>query len=136
MAVTERQLGEPIGVGHVRGDLVDSAGAAAATDLCLHLVRLDYGAAVANAAARLAIVPPARPGGQAQFIETPLPADRGTSLAPTRAWALEHLDHPLTLADLDSLRKHLTGRVGLTPTAYRAGFTRVRGQAGLSGRSR
>ncbi|MET7338858.1 helix-turn-helix domain-containing protein [Nonomuraea sp. NPDC005650] len=160
-----------------------SAGAAAAIDLCLHLIRLDYGAAVANTAARLAVVSPVRPGGQAQFIETPLPPERGTSLAPTRAWALEHLDRPLTLADLaghasisvrtltrrfhaetglsplqwllhrrvdrarellettglpmdqvagrsglgsaDSLRKHLVGRVGLTPTAYRASFTRV-----------
>ncbi|MBF8188513.1 helix-turn-helix domain-containing protein [Nonomuraea sp. K274] len=82
------------------GGVFTSAGAAAAIDLCLHLVRLDYGAAVANAAARLAVVPPVRPGGQAQFIETPLPPERGTSLAPTRAWALEHLDRPLTLADL------------------------------------
>ncbi|WP_020664308.1 GlxA family transcriptional regulator [Amycolatopsis benzoatilytica] len=77
-----------------------SAGAAAAIDLCLHLVRLDYGAAAANTAARLAVVPPVRPGGQSQFIETPLPPERGTSLAPTRAWALERLDRPLTLADL------------------------------------
>ncbi|HUR03243.1 MAG TPA: helix-turn-helix domain-containing protein [Nonomuraea sp.] len=165
------------------GGIFTSAGAAAAIDLCLHLVRIDYGAAVANAAARLAVVPPVRPGGQAQFIETPLPPERGTSLAPTRAWALAHLDRPLTLADLadhartsvrtltrrfhaetglsplqwllhrridrarellettelpmdlvaeksglgsaDSLRKHMVGRVGLTPRAYRASFTRV-----------
>ncbi|UGQ12038.1 helix-turn-helix domain-containing protein [Yinghuangia sp. ASG 101] len=77
-----------------------SAGAAAAIDLCLHLVKIDYGAAVANATARLAVVSPQRPGGQSQFIETPLPPERGSSLAPTRAWALEHLDRPLTLADL------------------------------------
>lgn len=165
------------------GGIFTSAGAAAAIDLCLHLVRIDYGAAVANAAARLAVVPPVRPGGQAQFIETPLPPERGTSLAPTRAWALAHLDRPLTLADLaghakasvrtltrrfhvetglsplqwllhrridrarellettelpmdlvaeksglgsaDSLRKHMVSRVGLTPRAYRASFTRV-----------
>ncbi|MCX4617513.1 GlxA family transcriptional regulator [Streptomyces mirabilis] len=165
------------------GGIFTSAGAAAAIDLCLHLVRIDYGAAVANTAARLAVVPPVRPGGQSQFIETPLPPERGTSLAPTRAWALEHLDRPLTLADLaghakmsvrtlsrrfhaetglsplqwllhrridrarellemtelpmdqvaqksglgsaDSLRKHMVGRVGLTPTAYRASFNRA-----------
>ncbi|MFD1931809.1 GlxA family transcriptional regulator [Nonomuraea mangrovi] len=159
-----------------------SAGAAAAIDLCLHLVRLDFGAAAANAAARLAVVSPVRPGGQAQFIETPLPPEQGTSLADTRAWALSLLDRPLTLKDLavhagtsirtltrrfhaetglsplqwllhqrvdrarellettslpmdqvaarsglgsaDSLRKHLTARAGLTPTAYRAAFTR------------
>lgn len=82
------------------GGVFTSAGAAAAIDLCLHLVAVDYGAAVANSAARLAVVPPVRPGGQSQFIETPLPPERGSWLAPTRAWALEHLDRPLTLADL------------------------------------
>ncbi|MEV4221708.1 helix-turn-helix domain-containing protein [Nonomuraea sp. NPDC049725] len=82
------------------GGIFTSAGAAAAIDLCLHLVRLDFGAAVANVAARAAVVSPVRPGGQAQFIETPLPPERGTSLAPTRAWALARLDRPLTLADL------------------------------------
>jgi transcriptional regulator GlxA family with amidase domain len=165
------------------GGIFTSAGAAAAIDLCLHLVRTDYGAAVANTAARLAVVPPVRPGGQSQFIQTPLPPESGTSLAPTRAWALEHLDGPLTLTELaghartsvrtltrrfhaetglsplqwllhqridrakellettelpmdqvarksglgsaDSLRKHMTGRVGLTPTAYRASFNRA-----------
>ncbi|MFD7477058.1 GlxA family transcriptional regulator [Streptomyces sp. NPDC059837] len=165
------------------GGIFTSAGAAAAIDLCLHLVRIDYGAAVANTAARLAVVPPVRPGGQSQFIQTPLPPERGTSLAPTRVWALEHLDRPLTLTDLaghartsvrtltrrfhaetglsplqwllhrridrakellettelsmnqvaqnsglgsaDSLRKHMAGRVGLTPTAYRASFNRA-----------
>lgn len=164
------------------GGVFTSAGAAAAIDLCLHLVRLDFGAAAANAAARLAVVSPVRPGGQAQFIETPLPPERGTSLADTRAWALSLLDRPLTLKDLaahartsvrtltrrfhaetglsplqwllhqrvdrarellettslpmdqvaarsglgsaDSLRKHLTTRAGLTPSAYRATFTR------------
>ncbi|TDD14544.1 GlxA family transcriptional regulator [Nonomuraea diastatica] len=82
------------------GGIYTSAGAAAAIDLCLHLVRIDYGAAVANTAARLAVVSPVRPGGQSQYIETPLPAERGTSLAATRAWVLERLDRPLSLADL------------------------------------
>ncbi|MEU2623033.1 DJ-1/PfpI family protein [Streptomyces sp. NPDC007157] len=54
------------------GGIFTSAAAAAAIDLCLHLVRIDYGAAVANTAARLAAVLPVRPGGQSQFIETPL----------------------------------------------------------------
>ncbi|MEV0347598.1 helix-turn-helix domain-containing protein [Nonomuraea sp. NPDC050680] len=104
------------------GGIFTSAGAAAAIDLCLHLVRLDYGAAVANAAARLAVVSPVRPGGQSQFIETPLPPERGTSLAPTRAWALEHLDRPLTLADL----------AGHAKTSVRTLTRRFHAETGLS----
>ncbi|MFF5210990.1 GlxA family transcriptional regulator [Streptosporangium sp. NPDC000396] len=165
------------------GPILTSAGLAAGIDLCLHIIRTDYGAAVANAVARLAVVAPVRPGGQAQFITSPLPPERGTSLALTRAWVLERLEDPLTLADLaahartsvrtltrrfreetglsplqwllhqrvdrarellettglpvdqvarrsglgtpDSLRQHLLRRAGLTPSAYRAAFTRT-----------
>ena len=82
------------------GRLLTSSGSAAGIDLCLHIVRTDYGAAVANAAARLALVAPVRPGGQAQFTDTPLPPETGTSLAETRAWIMTRLDRPLTLTDL------------------------------------
>ncbi|WP_435129564.1 GlxA family transcriptional regulator [Actinacidiphila sp. bgisy144] len=163
--------------------ILTSSGYAAGIDLCLHLVRTDYGAAVANTVSRLALVAPVRPGGQAQFTDTPLPAETGTSLAGTRAWAMTRLDRPLTLTDLarhaavsvrtlsrrfhaetglsplqwllhqrlerarelletttlpvdqvarasglgtaDSLRQHLVRRVGLTPSDYRATFTRL-----------
>jgi transcriptional regulator GlxA family with amidase domain len=165
------------------GTLLTSSGYAAGIDLCLHLVRTDYGAAVANGVARLALVAPVRPGGQAQFTETPLPPENGASLTATRAWAMARLDRPLTLGDLarhaavsvrtltrrfhaetglsplqwllhqrverarelletttlpvdriarasglgtaDSLRQHLLRRVGLTPTGYRAAFSRL-----------
>ncbi|MGW0423349.1 GlxA family transcriptional regulator [Streptomyces sp. NPDC003015] len=108
------------------GGIFTSAGAAAAIDLCLHLVRIDYGAAVANTAARLAVVPPVRPGGQSQFIDTPLPPERGTSLAPTRVWALEHLDRPLTLTDLAghartsvrTLTRRFHAETGLSPLQW------------------
>ncbi len=82
------------------GRVLTSAGAAAGIDLCLHLVRLDHGAAVANAAARRCVVAPWREGGQAQFIEQPMPADTGLSTSATRQWALRRLPEPLTLADL------------------------------------
>ncbi|MBF6211700.1 helix-turn-helix domain-containing protein [Nocardia puris] len=82
------------------GEILTSAGLAAGLDLCVHIVRRDHGAAVANAVARLAVVAPLRPGGQAQFIENPLPPETGTSLAETRAWALARLDEPLTLREL------------------------------------
>ncbi|MFE1265860.1 GlxA family transcriptional regulator [Streptomyces sp. NPDC058757] len=82
------------------GPVLTSSGYAAGIDLCLHVIRTDHGSAVANAVARLALVAPVRPGGQAQFTDTPLPPERGVSLAGTRAWAMEHLDAPLTLTDL------------------------------------
>lgn len=82
------------------GDILTSAGGAAGIDLCLHLIRRDHGAGVANDAARRCVVAPWRDGGQAQFIQHPLPRATGTSTAPTRTWALGRLDAPLTLTDL------------------------------------
>lgn len=82
------------------GDVLTSAGEAAGIDLCLHLIRRDHGAAVANAVARSTVVPPHREGGQAQFIERPVPEPRISSTTAARAWALEHLDRPLSLREL------------------------------------
>jgi AraC family transcriptional regulator, transcriptional activator FtrA len=85
------------------GDIMTSAGSAAGIDLCLHLVRLDYGAEVAARLARQLVVPPYRDGGQAQFIDAPLPAVDGADLfTDTLAWMQEHLDLPLTVDDLAS----------------------------------
>jgi transcriptional regulator GlxA family with amidase domain len=82
------------------GDVLTSVGGAAGIDLCLQLVRGDRGAGVVNSAARRCVVAPWRDGGQAQFIEHPLPRDTGASTARTRTWALGRLDAPLALADL------------------------------------
>ncbi|MFJ1967592.1 helix-turn-helix domain-containing protein [Streptomyces sp. NPDC087903] len=82
------------------GSVLTSAGKAAAMDLCLHLVRLDHGSAVANQVARLLVVPPHRAGGQAQFVNTPLPERRDHPLGALLAWAMERLDQPLTVEDL------------------------------------
>jgi transcriptional regulator GlxA family with amidase domain len=82
------------------GDVATSSGYAAGIDLCLHLIRSDYGAAVANEVGRLALVAPVRPGGQTQFTRTPLPPERGVACADIRGWAMRHLDRPLTLTDL------------------------------------
>ncbi|MET8876115.1 hypothetical protein [Nocardia sp. NPDC004604] len=92
------------------GQILTSAGLAAGLDRCVPIVRRDHGAAVANALARLAVVAPIRPGGQAQFIETPLPPETVAALAETRSWALERLDEPLTLRELAA---HVSTR---TPT--------------------
>jgi AraC family transcriptional activator FtrA len=78
-----------------------SAGTAAGIDLCLHIVRLDHGAEVANAVARRMVVPAHRDGGQSQFVAAPVPDDPDDDmLAPTLDWAVAHLDEPLTVEDL------------------------------------
>jgi transcriptional regulator GlxA family with amidase domain len=82
------------------GDVLTSAGEAAGIDLCLHLIRRDHGASVAAEVARTSVVPPHRDGGQAQFIERPIPAPDEASTATVRAWLLDHLDHQVTLDDL------------------------------------
>ncbi|WP_327298319.1 MULTISPECIES: helix-turn-helix domain-containing protein [unclassified Streptomyces] len=82
------------------GRILTASGYAASLDLCLHIVRTDHGAAIANEVARRALVAPVRPGGQAQSTDTPLPPERGVSFAETRAWIMQHLDEPLTLSDL------------------------------------
>src|SRR5579872_4872197 len=63
------------------GTILTSAGSAAGIDLCLHIVREDYGAEVANTVARRLVVPPLRDGGQAQFIPAPIPGDHAQGLA-------------------------------------------------------
>jgi transcriptional regulator GlxA family with amidase domain len=82
------------------GDVLTSAGVGAGVDLCLHIVRADHGSAVANRAARRCVVPPWRDGGQAQYIERPVPVagDQGTE--STRAWALTRLAEPVSLEEM------------------------------------
>ena len=83
------------------GDVLTSAGSAASIDLCLHLVRRDYGAEVATQLARQLVVPPQREGGQAQYIEAPLPVlDHSSLFAGTVDWLQEHLHEPVTVDDL------------------------------------
>jgi len=64
------------------GQILTSAGSAAGVDLLLYVVRKDFGARVANEVARRMVVPPHREGGQAQFIERPIPAHAGGRLGP------------------------------------------------------
>ncbi|MGI8333536.1 helix-turn-helix domain-containing protein [Actinomadura scrupuli] len=92
------------------GDVLTSAGSAAGLDLCLHLVRQDHGARVANAVARRLVIPPHREGGQAQFVEAavaPVTEDDGVGRA--MAWALGHLAEPITVAEL-ARQAHLAPR--------------------------
>lgn len=82
------------------GDILTSAGVTAGVDLCLHVVRNDFGTEVANHAARRCVAPAWRDGGQAQFIERPIPESGDTSTSATRQWAQGRLHDALDLAAL------------------------------------
>lgn len=83
------------------GQFLTSAGAAAGMDLCLHMIRRDYGSAVAADAARLSVMPLEREGGQAQFIvHDHAPAPQGSEWESLLAWLRENLARDLTLADI------------------------------------
>ncbi|GLZ79290.1 AraC family transcriptional regulator [Actinorhabdospora filicis] len=82
------------------GDVLTSAGAAAGLDLCLHMIRRDHGAAVANAVARTCVAPPWRDGGQAQYVDRPVPPGGDDGTSPTRAWLLARLDRPVSLTEM------------------------------------
>ncbi|MGH7464648.1 MAG: helix-turn-helix domain-containing protein [Longimicrobiales bacterium] len=82
------------------GQVLTSAGIAAGVDMCLHMVRRDYGADVANAVARRLVVPPHRSGGQSQYVQHPVSAPIQGGLAATRDWMLRHISRPLTIQTL------------------------------------
>jgi transcriptional regulator GlxA family with amidase domain len=104
------------------GDVLTSAGLAAGIDLCLHIIRSDHGAQVANAVAKYCVVPPWREGGQAQFIDRPLPTADDASTAATREWALGHLDEELTV---ERLARH----ANMSPRTFNRRFREETGQA-------
>jgi transcriptional regulator GlxA family with amidase domain len=80
--------------------IMTSAGTAAGVDLMLHVVRLDHGAEVANAVARRMVVPPHRDGGQAQFVDLPVPEAGADELSDVLGWMIEHVDQDLSVERL------------------------------------
>jgi AraC family transcriptional regulator, transcriptional activator FtrA len=82
------------------GDIMSSAGRAAGLDLCLHIVRQDFGAEIANHVAQRLVVQPHREGGQAQFIPQAVQKTEGDTLAAMFDWARRHLDSDLTISRL------------------------------------
>ena len=86
------------------GNVLTSAGTAAGIDCCLHMVRQRYGAELANSVARRLVVPPHRQGGQAQFIEQPIPTSaQGSRLSDLTDWVRANLNQSHSV---DSLAKH------------------------------
>jgi transcriptional regulator GlxA family with amidase domain len=108
------------------GRVLTSAGKTAALDLCLHLVRTDYGAAAANGLARRLVAPAHRPGGQAQFIAAPNASVSPDGLEAVLEWARARLDQPLTVEELARRAglssRHLARRMrdatGLSPLGW------------------
>jgi AraC family transcriptional activator FtrA len=80
------------------GQVLTSAGSAAGIDLCLHVVRRDYGAEIANQVARRLVVSPQREGGQSQYVPTPVPPARTGGLGRALEWAQRRLGEDLSVA--------------------------------------
>lgn len=111
------------------GSIVTGAGAAAGLDLCLHLLRREYGTAVANAVAREVVVAPHRDGDRAQYIPGLVPSDDGSGgerVGEAMEWALRHLDRPLAVQDLAeralmsrrTFARRFSETIGTTPHAW------------------
>ncbi|MGW7196499.1 GlxA family transcriptional regulator, partial [Streptomyces chryseus] len=109
------------------GPIVTGAGAAAGADLCLHLIRREHGAALANHIARDMVLPSHRDGGQAQYLAVPVPEDgEDERLAEVLAWARQNLHEPLPVAELArraamskrSFARRFSATTGTTPHAW------------------
>jgi transcriptional regulator GlxA family with amidase domain len=109
------------------GQFLTSAGAAAAMDMCLHMIRRDHGSAVAAHAARMSVMPLEREGGQAQFIvhDQP-PAPAGATLEPLLHWLEDNCDRDLTLDEIAAqagmstrtLNRRFREQTGTTPLQW------------------
>ncbi len=110
------------------GRVITSAGTAAGIDACLHLLRVELGAELANRIARRMVVPPQRDGGQAQFIDRPIPVVPSDSLAAVADWAVEHLRDDLGVEQLAAralmsprtFARRFKAEYGATPAAWLA----------------
>ncbi len=108
------------------GRIITSAGTAAGLDACLHLLRQELGAEMTNTIARRMVVPPQRDGGQAQFIDRPLPVVASLSLAPVTDWMLQNLRLDLSVDDLAAkalmsprtFARRFKADYGTTPAAW------------------
>jgi transcriptional regulator GlxA family with amidase domain len=111
------------------GQVITGAGTAAGVDTLLHLVRREWGAAAANTLAREMVVPPHRDGGQAQFIDAPVPACQDDLLGAVLEWASAHLAEDISVDGLArralmsprSFARRFKATTGTTPHAWLLG---------------
>lgn len=103
------------------GDVLTSAGSAAGIDLGLHLIRRDFGPEAANTVARRLVVPPHRDGGQAQFVQRPVPtAHEASRLGPI----LDRMRADLTR---DHTIQALAEAAGMSPRTFLRRFEAATG---------
>lgn len=105
--------------------VITSAGTAAGIDACLYLVRKEQGSRVANGIARRMVVPPHRDGGQAQFVQRPLPECPAGPLTGVLSWLERHLDLPVTVEEL-AARAHMSPRTFARRFVAETGTTPLR----------
>jgi transcriptional regulator GlxA family with amidase domain len=92
------------------GPVLTSAGTAAGIDACLHLVRRMHGSTIATKLARRMVVPPQRSGGQAQYVENPVPrTPEAATLEPLLTWLASNLHRPASVEQL-AARAHMAPR--------------------------
>lgn len=108
------------------GNIITSAGTAAGIDACLYLVRKEFGAKAATAIARGMVVPPHRDGGQAQYIDRPVPIRTGDPMEELLVWLSENVDKQFSIKEL-AQRMHMSDRTfarrfraatGTTPASW------------------
>jgi AraC family transcriptional activator FtrA len=104
------------------GQVITSAGSAAGLDMLLHLVRRDYGSAIANRVAQRLVVPPHREGGQAQFVPRPMPQDESGRLARLMDYVRANPAREHTLASL-------AGQAAMSPRTLQRQFRDATGMA-------
>jgi AraC family transcriptional activator FtrA len=105
------------------GAIVTSAGSAAGLDMLLHLVRSDFGVAIANQVAQRLVLPAHRDGDQAQQVARPLPSAEGDPVAHTMDWIRENMRAAHTLASMAqqarmgvrTFQRRFKDRTGLSP---------------------
>jgi AraC family transcriptional activator FtrA len=115
-------------------DVLTSAGSAAGIDLCLHIIRKDFGESVANHVARRLVVYPHRDGGQAQFIDRPVPEEDSPWLATLQEWAQSRLDEELSVERLAkqvgmskrTLSRRFAEQAGTSPIEWLIGLRLAR----------
>lgn len=108
------------------GRIITSAGTAAGIDACLHLLRQEIGAELTNRVARRMVVPPQRDGGQAQFIDHPVPQAASDSLSPVADWAVANLRDDLDIERMAAralmsprtFARRFKADFGMTPAAW------------------
>jgi AraC family transcriptional activator FtrA len=111
------------------GDILTAAGSAAGIDLCLHIVRKDFGAEIANSVARRLVLPAHREGGQAQFVSRPVAPERQGRIGPLCDLLLARMDEPWTIAAMAkaanlserSLIRHFNDATGMSPLSWLIG---------------